>query len=1205
MATTNLLDALGPQGTFIQHELRQVPETIVHSGLQQLPLTGAADTTAHRYMGVGLEEPARELTGKVLATMAENAGEQIAPIKLSQATKIEEGHQFDQSYPRWQLHLPQYGNYGGPDYSAGKFGGDPYSTEVKPVDELDALFQVHDQGYTEAKNDAERGAADRALILGIAKLLATPGWAEDHENGARYGVAAMIAFGAKESVRLIFGSKDGTAPPVRAPTASLVPKLAEMVFRHGVLPPVYAYSQAGAGGRTAKERTRSARGRYADAVARATKLARSGDVERNPGPTPVGVVFAFAPLVFTSLERSILAYMALLLLVQGVEPNPGPTTPMAAHDAVVAPVIDAQMGQNVLRGPQAVLQYAEVMDATVPHKAASANLLFGDAVPPVSTMAVLSFPYHDGGGIARATEVKTTKVIPTLRSATEERRVVVAPQFANIVASASSTAAEVAPIQAIFAMNRTNWFAFHGQDWTAFIQRNLETGDALGIQNGGSYSAPICRLLALGSANTPADVAMGIDIAHNVYPQGLQDRAVPAGAARPDPVLDAHVAGDAPTGNGIFPFSVAYNRLAVGPRVEATVVTFGTFMQMQNAGLGFGTVWSATNWNNTDFAIVPLLSSFALDDPSYVSTQILSRIYHPFCLPYATKEAFTSQGVTYGSSMQYTPSLNTAIVDGPHPLTNVSVLYVMMVLLDIGDENGGAVDVHVSVGSSGAAVVLVPTAGAPASTLIGDPLYHYFRASGAEREDAARRVLQDMLPLVASKQCVEGAMAWLSLMTSRVGGPTLQGTAGVAEVVTAFYVADTAVAVPTWPVTGWTRVTSAGNLGAASYATTPYGALWYRPTVDGTGAYGDSIEPMLAEPAPHLHGELVRPNVWVDMIMMIRLYVLVPEMKIPNIWRGTAVGATVRLGQQKAALVAAWHTDRLAEAMGADANIWYASGAVVPHDMEDPKRAIVTTYWAKAFPGLRCIFPTIQHTFMVRLSAQLTAYPVARVPLALCNYDYVPDDPRMMIGTSGKRDDYQAVRIGGVQGMLCLSLQDEMGLMLDKPFKGVRMLHATGSAGGTENVSTIVSLATYNGTTTYTPVAAWWARLWAGATVWTTMFGYPRTVRPSVDTPCLGIQPTTLVGVGVDTVNAALYYFTARSSASSMEDGMVPIPSWYLPVGRGSVPLATDYTRILGGYDPIEVTNSLAAKLIGEDPEVPEREEQSFLGKAAEPGAEA
>ncbi len=78
------------------------------------------------------------------------------------------------------LYAPTYGNYGGDDYSSGRFGKDaPLDQDGSYLsnrelddnkDALDYLFYRHDVASTLAENSAEQKTADLTLIRGIGDL---------------------------------------------------------------------------------------------------------------------------------------------------------------------------------------------------------------------------------------------------------------------------------------------------------------------------------------------------------------------------------------------------------------------------------------------------------------------------------------------------------------------------------------------------------------------------------------------------------------------------------------------------------------------------------------------------------------------------------------------------------------------------------------------------------------------------------------------------------------------------------------------------------------------------------------------------------------------------------------------------------------------------------------------------------------------------
>ena len=68
--------------------------------------------------------------------------------------------------------LPTYGNYGGPNYSAGEVGGKITGTSADPpsVDPLDKLFYLHDFAYQTSADPLERAAADVQLVESMHAL---------------------------------------------------------------------------------------------------------------------------------------------------------------------------------------------------------------------------------------------------------------------------------------------------------------------------------------------------------------------------------------------------------------------------------------------------------------------------------------------------------------------------------------------------------------------------------------------------------------------------------------------------------------------------------------------------------------------------------------------------------------------------------------------------------------------------------------------------------------------------------------------------------------------------------------------------------------------------------------------------------------------------------------------------------------------------
>jgi hypothetical protein len=91
--------------------------------------------------------------------------------------------------------LPNYGNYGGANYSAGEIGGHITGTSADPppVDQLDALFYQHDLVYQTSTDFFVRAAADVRLVESMHALTYTdPGDAHyDPEAGLYEGLATL------------------------------------------------------------------------------------------------------------------------------------------------------------------------------------------------------------------------------------------------------------------------------------------------------------------------------------------------------------------------------------------------------------------------------------------------------------------------------------------------------------------------------------------------------------------------------------------------------------------------------------------------------------------------------------------------------------------------------------------------------------------------------------------------------------------------------------------------------------------------------------------------------------------------------------------------------------------------------------------------------------------------------------------------------
>ena len=69
--------------------------------------------------------------------------------------------------------LPVYGNYGGPNWSAGEVGGTITANSPPPKDQLDADFYAHDLTYQSSTDPLVRAGADMLLVQQMHDLTYT------------------------------------------------------------------------------------------------------------------------------------------------------------------------------------------------------------------------------------------------------------------------------------------------------------------------------------------------------------------------------------------------------------------------------------------------------------------------------------------------------------------------------------------------------------------------------------------------------------------------------------------------------------------------------------------------------------------------------------------------------------------------------------------------------------------------------------------------------------------------------------------------------------------------------------------------------------------------------------------------------------------------------------------------------------------------
>src|SRR5262249_49735180 len=99
--------------------------------------------------------------------------------------------------------IPSYGNYGGPNYSAGVEGGTTPEIPIpEPVNDLDALFWAHDVVYQHFKDGTatplDIAKADVNLVEGMYLLTKSePAFFNDHPDALLYEGLAALTIGSK------------------------------------------------------------------------------------------------------------------------------------------------------------------------------------------------------------------------------------------------------------------------------------------------------------------------------------------------------------------------------------------------------------------------------------------------------------------------------------------------------------------------------------------------------------------------------------------------------------------------------------------------------------------------------------------------------------------------------------------------------------------------------------------------------------------------------------------------------------------------------------------------------------------------------------------------------------------------------------------------------------------------------------------------
>jgi len=101
-----------------------------------------------------------------------------------------------------------HGNYGGPSWSAGRFGGDPFDVNsAPPLDDFDVAYMRHDQGYALSSDPRHVYETDFRLIDELGQLI-DPAHIVSNPRGVFFAHIAAGYFRAYHALFSEFGADE-------------------------------------------------------------------------------------------------------------------------------------------------------------------------------------------------------------------------------------------------------------------------------------------------------------------------------------------------------------------------------------------------------------------------------------------------------------------------------------------------------------------------------------------------------------------------------------------------------------------------------------------------------------------------------------------------------------------------------------------------------------------------------------------------------------------------------------------------------------------------------------------------------------------------------------------------------------------------------------------------------------------------------------
>jgi hypothetical protein len=699
--------------------------------------------------------------------------------------------------------LMQYGNYGGMDYSAGRMGGDAFSTTVLPIDDLDAIFQKHDINVSVARDSDGIKIADDVLLHDLGKfLMSPPAGATPQAN-----LFATLAFGGFALKRMAHDmglTGIGTQPtPIQVnslPTSSVM-KTASDTFNYFPQP------------------------------ARNVSLWKSKRGENGD--------------IIPNSRKRLLDYLRLLLLMQGVEPNPGPDL------LTIRKVVDDNEEQSAL-----ILGNSNYQGIVIDSD-------FRDMIMSLSKIIQMQSP----NGVNAYTEIRPGVSISYLRRSVISvvgapatngdawymsyaqagldytTRVSINSGLNAIISSFMSTSPAL-DFSSVMSNMRTNIKQFSTSNMMTFINLRLTyllKNSFLNAVPGPSPETSFVRPLYIAACYSMFDKFFDPytydNELQNIYP--VDDNTVTVYS--PQPLKGVSTGSNDPVMPG---YTGTNNQVSYLQSVQMNcwALSMTAYIRWLQGLFTLTGVDPSDTGEEGQLVIIPITKGEEVDDVGYMTMKVLCNIRHPYCVVQrdcSMTDFDNVAGVTYFADAGQVPTAFALTVDGPKPAYTAlgavgPAMYCIFVLADApGVDTDSSFGPPIGLYTAASAVVNVPIStpanGAVlASTNVADFGMDWLRVGGAPVAMKAQRVWNHYTSHFASEEDILGVVDLLQHAV-RVKPPKIAdtGSGSGTQTTQAKYVYLAANGLPPELNLGlWTEATLDTQATVVTQSMHPSGAAW-------------------------------------------------------------------------------------------------------------------------------------------------------------------------------------------------------------------------------------------------------------------------------------------------------------------------------------------------------------------------------------------